>query len=177
MPSRSWSPAAPNALALALALTGLCGCAAERPEPASPADARAEISLPPAPSEAEPPRARPRLSQTLTLGQGTPEGVYGTPAAPAAPSGPQVTVQNDITIVNQAGPRGYGYGGYGYGYGYGNRAGVGRTDPVRPGGGGGTGPWAPSGWEGAQRTAAPGQTPGIGGNWSPAPSFGPRTMK
>jgi RNA polymerase primary sigma factor len=33
------------------------------------------------------------------------------------------------------------------------------------------------GWQGARATAAPGQTPGVGGSWSPPPSYGPAQMK
>ncbi len=127
---------------------------------------------------------RPRLSRTVTLRQGASEPIYATgPVAPQGQSGgPNVTVNNNITVVGQ---QGYGgYGGYGYGgYGgtrYGTTAGYGRG--VTRDGFGTTGTtsrqaWAPTGWEGAQRTAAPGRTPGVGGNWAPAPSFGPAQMK
>ncbi|MBS2018325.1 MAG: hypothetical protein JST00_35985 [Deltaproteobacteria bacterium] len=125
---------------------------------------------------------RPRLSRTITLGQGGSETVYGTPTAPAqppavAPSEPNVTV-NHITVVQQQPVYGYGFGGFG-GYGYGGgRGGVARDGSS----GNGNGParsnaWAPTGWEGAGRTAAPGATPGVGGNFAPPPSFGPRQMK
>lgn len=126
----------------------------------------------PVPLEAAP--MRPRLSQTLTLGQGTAEPVY-TVAAPQqaqGTSGSSVVVNNNITVVGA--PPVYGYGGYGYGYGGAGVArdyGRGNSSTSR------SGAWAPSGWEGAQRTAAPGRTPGVGGNWAPAPSHGPRAMK
>ena len=93
-------------------------------------------------------------------------------------------MNNNITVVN--GQPGYGYGGYygtygGYGYG-----GYGRGSSALHGGhggdgmsgrGGSNGAWAPTGWEGAGRTAAPGHTPGVGGNWAPAPSYGPRSQR
>ena len=126
---------------------------------------------------AAPEPARRRLSQTVTLGQGTSEQVYPTTAAPQAAAGggnsQNVTVNNNVTVVQPAPVYGYGtYGGYSRSYG-------GTTG--RDGfGGRGTSTnqaWAPSGWEGAGRTAAPGHTPGVGGNFSPAPSFGPRPMR
>jgi hypothetical protein len=80
-------------------------------------------------------------------------------------------VNNNINMTPPVVYGGYGYGGYG-GYSYrGSRGGA-------VGGRAGTSPaWRASGWEGAQRTAAPGQTPGVGGNWSPPPSYGPQQMK
>jgi hypothetical protein len=132
----------------------------------------------PAPIEpaVEAPRARPRLSQTVTLGQGQTESIYTvTPPAPSREGGgPNVTVNNNITI-NQQPTYGYGYGYGGYGYGASASRGV-RTDGF--GSRGQTNQaWAPNGWEGARRTAPPGVTPGVGGNWAPAPSFGPAPMK
>jgi len=142
-------------------------------------DPTVEVTLPPA--EAPAPRGRPRLSQTVTLGQGTNEAVYGQQpvAASNAGGGPNVTVNNNVTVVNQppAVYGGYGYGSYGYGLGSRTVTGGAVRDGVGTSAPGGRGAWAPSGWEGAQRTAAPGQTPGVGGNWAPAPSFGPRQMK
>lgn len=134
--------------------------------------------------EPEPPRAPPRLSRTITLGQGQSEPVYGTPpqAPLASPTTPSVVVNNNVTVVGAppvvvggyyggAGARGYGgYGGRGGAARDASRAPSGTTSSAR-------GAWAPNGWEGAGRTAAPGATPGIGGNWAPAPSFGPRQMK
>ena len=120
---------------------------------------------------------RPRLAQTLTLGQGGSEAVYAGAAPQQAQGmtggGPNVVVNNNITVVGSPAV----YGGYGYGYG-GGYGGAGARDYGR----GGTstsraGAYAPTGWEGAQRTAAPGHTPGVGGNWAPAPSHGPRSMK
>lgn len=153
--------------------------------PPPPAD------LPPnAFSNEEPTMARPRLSRTITLGQGSSEGVYGTPAAPppsaAAGSNTNVTVNNHVTVMQPPVYYYGGYGAYGYGYGSGYGRGAGSNGPNSGGtmgsdGRGGVapapGPWAPSGWEGAGRTAAPGATPGVGGNFAPAPSFGPRQMK
>ena len=63
-----------------------------------------------------------------------------------------------------------GYGGYGgYGRTYGTRDGS-RTQQTQQS-------YAPNGWEGAGRTAAPGMTPHVGGNWAPPPSHGPRQLK
>ena len=100
------------------------------------------------------------------------------PSAPAptqAAPGTNVVVNN--TVVVQAPPPMYygGYGSYGaYSYGY---RGAGRVSDGPRGGSRGSSMWGSTGWEGARRTAAPGQTPGIGGNWSPPPSFGPAQMK
>lgn len=132
------------------------------------------------PVATEQPPARRRLSQTVTLGEQTNDPSYrgapGAPGAPGAGNSQNVTVNNNVTIVQQP-PIVYGgYGGFGgYGgsnaYGAGNgRDGFGRTSNTR-------GAWAPNGWEGAGRTAAPGHTPGVGGNWSPAPSHGPAPMR
>lgn len=130
--------------------------------------------IPPVAPEA--PQVRRRLSQTVTLGQGTAEAIYAIPPAAAqgqGQGGNNVTVNNNVTVVQQP-PIFYGgYGGYGDGgYGTGNngRDGASRGTPTSQA-------WAPSGWEGAGRTAAPGRTPGVGGNFSSAPSFGPRSMK
>jgi hypothetical protein len=138
--------------------------------------------VPPVAPEVAP--ARPRLTQTVTLGQGASEPVYtaaGQPQQANGMNGPNVVVNNNITVVGgqPAVYGGYGGYGYGYGYGYGGRP-AGFQDYGRGGGStsrGGGGAWAPSGWEGAGRTAAPGHTPGVGGNWAPAPSHGPRSMK
>ncbi len=134
----------------------------------------------PPPAQAEAPRARPRLTQTITLGQSNGEATYSAAPAPAAPgqggSTNNVVVNNHV-IVQQAPPVYYGgyggYGGYGYGYGYGSS---GRGGHVRSGGSSST-MWGSSGFEGARRTAAPGQTPAVGGNWAPPPSYGPAPMK
>ena len=124
-----------------------------------------------------PSRPRPRLSQTITLGQGS-EQQY-TPTAPRpvqAAQGPNVVVNNNNNVIVQGTPGYYGYGGYqGYG-GYGRPTTFYSSDG-RSGGYRGTSQWGSSGWEGARRTAAPGQTPGIGGNWAPPPSYGPAQMK
>jgi len=135
-----------------------------------------EIVPPVAPEGAA---ARRRLSQTVTLGQGTTEPIY-TPAPQVQGQGagtPNVTVNNNVTVVQ---PSYGGYGGFGYGsYGGYGRGGYGGTTAGRDGTRGTptSRAWAPNGWEGAGRTAAPGRTPGVGGNFSPAPSFGPRSMK
>jgi hypothetical protein len=112
---------------------------------------------------------RPRLAQTVTLGQGGAEAVYTAASVPQQAQGNPggVVVNNNITVVGSPPV----YGGYGYGS-------VGARDYGR--GSGSTsrsGAWAPSGWEGAGRTAAPGHTPGVGGNWAPPPSHGPRSLK
>lgn len=119
---------------------------------------------------------RPRLAQTVTLGQGGSEAVY-TGAAPQQAQGtngggPSIVVNNQVTVVGSPAV----YGGYGYGYGGYGGASVAR-DYGRGSSSTSRGAYAPTGWEGAQRTAAPGHTPGVGGNWAPAPSHGPRSMK
>jgi hypothetical protein len=132
--------------------------------------------VPPVAVESAPPRRR--LSQTVTLGSAEP--VYAVPPAQraAGANGGGVVVNNNITVVN-AQPAvygGYGYGGYGgYGAGYaGSSRGDGRGASSRTST---SGAWAPTGWEGAQRTAAPGHTPGVGGNFAPPPSHGPRALR
>jgi len=176
-------------VALALAATGCAQSVSSRTT--ITADDRIAVdapapppALPPGAFADEPAAARPRLSRTITLGQGGNETVYGTPASPpaaAAPAGtdPNVTVHNHVTVVQ---PPVYYYGGYGgYGYGYGGRTGTPGWNATTRDGTTTTsqsrGAWAPNGWEGAGRTAAPGATPGVGGNFAPAPSFGPAQMK
>ena len=136
---------------------------------------------PQAAAQPDPPRRR--LAQTVTLGQGTGEPLYGPiPQAQGTPgNGTNVTVNNNVTVVNgQPVYYGYGsysgYGGYGYG-GYESRRG--GNVGARDGRGASSSPqaWAPNGWEGAQRTAAPGKTPNVGGNFPPAQSSGPAQMK
>jgi hypothetical protein len=137
-----------------------------------------EVVQPAAPGPAAP--GRRRLSETVTLGQGTTEPIYvpGQPQQQAGANG--VVVNNNITVMNGQQP-GYGYGGYYGGYGYGGygrgTSGLGAGRDARGAGMAPNGAWAPSGWEGAQRTAAPGHTPGVGGNWAPPPSFGPRSQR
>lgn len=134
----------------------------------------------------EAPRARPKLTQTITLGQSNNESTYSPPPpvpAQGGPGGNNVTVNNNV-VVNQP-PAVYGgwggYGGYGsYGYGYSGRGGgygV-RTDGFGHGGSSRGATWGNTGWEGARgRPAAAGGTPGVGGNWAPAQSFGPSQMR
>lgn len=119
------------------------------------------------------PTNRPRLGHVVTLGQNSPDAAYDSPDAPppppAAPQGPNVVINN-----YGSGGYGYGYGGYygGYGYGYPGSYGTGTRgarSQQRS-----TQAWAPNGNEGAARTAAPGQTPGVAGNWPTPPSYGPR---
>lgn len=122
------------------------------------------------------PAPRPRLSKTVTLGAGQTDVAYSDPRMQPAtpPGGNSVVVNNNNTVIVQQPPAFYGYGGYGYG-GYGGFSSRGvRTDR---GGFSSSPSWGSSGWEGARRTAAPGQTPGVGGNWSSAPSYGPAPMR
>lgn len=130
----------------------------------------------------EAPRARPKLTQTITLGQSNNDATYSAPAPVPGQAGQggntqNVTVNNNVVVHQPPVYGGYGgYGSYGYGYsgrGYGVRSdGFGRSGSSR----GAT--WGNTGWEGARgRPAAPGATPGVGGNWAPAPSFGPSQMK
>jgi hypothetical protein len=125
----------------------------------------------------EPAARRPRLSRTVTLGEATAEPVYV--AAPSTQSegqsGSNVVVNNNITVVGSPPVVYGGYSGaysstFNSGVGYGMRDASGR-------GSGSRSAWAPSGREGAGRTAAPGQTLHVGGNWAPAPSYGPREFK
>jgi hypothetical protein len=142
---------------------------------AAPEEREVIAIVDPPPAE-EAPRTRPRLSQTVTLGQGTSDAQYTGPAAPPAarPDASHPTVIVNNTIVQQPPVYGYGYGGYGSwgyrGYGYGTMRPDAFGAPSRT-------TWGTNGWEGARRTAAPGQTPGIGGNWAPAPSYGPAPMR
>lgn len=140
-----------------------------------------EVVPPVAPAAAPP--GRRRLSETVTLGQGTTEPIYMPGQQGQAQQGAAngVVVNNNITVVNGQQP-GYGYGGYYGGYGYGGyglgSSALGSGRDSRGGAGmPANGAWAPNGWEGAQRTAAPGRTPGVGGNWAPPPSFGPRSQR
>jgi hypothetical protein len=147
----------------------------------TPAQAEREvIAVDRTQTEAEPPRSRPRLSQTVTLGQGNSEATYvGPNAQPPAqgngPGGTNVIINNNVTVNSQPPVV---YGGYSYGTrGYGVRNyGWGPTDGYSRGTG--TATWGQTGWEGARgRPAAPGQTPSIGGNWAPVPSYGPAPMR
>jgi hypothetical protein len=127
----------------------------------------------------EPVAARPRLSRTLTLGEGTTEPVYiatPQPAQGTGQNGPSVVVNNNVTVVGSPPVVYGGYGAGSYGRTYNSGVGYGMRDSVGRGSGSHSA-WAPSGWEGAGRTAAPGQTPGVGGNWAPPPSHGPRQFK
>jgi len=139
-------------------------------------DEREVIAVENQPPAQQAPAARPRLSQTVTLGEQQAYAPQPVPTVQGQGQAPAVIVNN--YNVQQAPPA--VYGGYGYGYGggsfYGNRA-----TTFNDGRGGsssrGTPQWGSSGWEGARRTAAPGQTPGVGGNWAPVPSYGPSQMK
>lgn len=135
----------------------------------------------------EAPRARPKLTQTITLGQANGESTYSAP--PPTPGqgnqggNTQNVIVNNNVVVNQPpavyGGWGGGYGSYGYGYsGRGGGYGV-RADGFGARGSSSRGAtWGNTGWEGARgRPAAAGATPGVGGNWAPAQSFGPSQMK
>lgn len=133
----------------------------------------------------EAPKARPRLTQTITLGQSNAESTYSAPPPSAAQGqgqggNTQNVIVNNNVVVNQP-PAVYGgwggYGGYGtYGYSRGGASGV-RADGFGRGGSS-SATWGNTGWEGARgRPAAPGATPSVGGNWAPAPSYGPRQMR
>jgi hypothetical protein len=157
-------------LALGLAATG---CAHTAPA-APPVEERLVLAVDEAEQEPEPAPlpAAPRLSRTVTLGEASAEAAYTAerPAPPPAPNGNNVVVNNTV-VVNQApGFLPFGYGGIGFGgRGSGGRGeGFGRSAGRS---------WGASGFEGAGRTAAPGQTPGVGGNWPAAPSHGPAPMR
>lgn len=150
----------------------------EAPPPPPPERQVLAVEAPPPEPAFEAAPARPKLTRTLVLGQGNGDTTYE--AAPSrtlgqAQGGPPGSVTN-IYINNQSSASAVAVGGgYGYGPGYapsyrGARVAPGQAG-FRPSG------WSASGWEGARRTAAPGQTPGVGGNWSPAPSFGPASMR
>jgi hypothetical protein len=168
----------------ALLLAGLLGCAhtTETHESSttivSAPESKEIIAVDEPPSREEAPRARPRLAQTITLGQSNGESTYSAaPPAPDQAQGGNVIVNNNVIINGGYG----GYGGYygGYSYGYGRGVGI-RADGTggHRGGGSGRVPWGSTGWEGAGgRPAAPGRTPGVGGNWSSPPSYGPSQMK
>lgn len=186
-------------LTCAVAVLGGCAHAREPRETHEPQAVRApsprgerEAASDPEPASAfeAPPTHRPRLSRTITLGQGESTYTDGRASGPAqAPAGgPSVIVNNQIVVPPSPsvvyGGYGYGYGG-GYGAGYGVRgerlgpkAGYGGYGQQGTGGAYGAAPGrSGTGWEGAQRTAAPGQTPAVGGNWAPVQDFGPRPMR
>lgn len=162
---------------LALGVTALTGCSRAETPPVRDAsftvDRREVTAAQPEVATEPPVTGRHRLSQTITLGQEDPTGYGPRPVAAPAP-GANVTVQNNVTIVNTPPVYYGGYGGYGYGYG---SYGAGRSDASRGAHGRGGASWGTSGWEGPSRTAAPGRTPGVGGNWAPPPSHGPAPMR
>lgn len=162
-------------LSLALALGGLVGCshASEAPPPrALPYAPHVEAQ-----ASSEKPVARPRLSRSVTLGQGVEEAYQpSADPGPGAQPSSNVVINNNVTVIGAPpvyGYGGYGYGGWGYGWGSGARDARVGSSPRNWG----SQPWGSTGWEGAQRTAPPGQTPGVGGSWSPPPSYGPAQMK
>lgn len=165
-----------RAAAVLFALLGSACAHAAPPPPAAPApDDREVVAVAePAPvlgplDEDVAPRAPQRLSRTITLGQ-TEYAPMPTPGAAQAATAP-IVVNNNVTVVNQPPPI-YGSRGYGYGSRFG-------STPITRGERVGSAPsmWSHDGWGGAQRTAPPGRTPGVGGNWAPPPSYGPRAMR
>jgi hypothetical protein len=177
-------------LRLALSAVALAACAHSRDESievprkamAEPAAFEREViavdAVQPPPEAA--PAPRPRLSRTITLGAGRTES--DAPYVPSAPppraqaAAPSQTVVVNNNVVVQGAPSYTGYGGF-YGAGGYGRPTTFYTSDGRSGGSPGGSQWGSTGWEGARRTAAPGHTPGIGGNWAPAPSYGPAPMR
>lgn len=165
--------------ACATTTEGVQSAPAVAPAPVpEPPPAPAVASVPAPAPELDPTVSRPRLSRTVTLGQQNEAPTYaGERPVAAREAGPSVVVNNQVVVNNGYGGYGYGYGGYGgYGYprgGYGH----GRGDGFAPRVQGSAPQWGQTGFEGARRTAAPGQTPAIGGNWSPPPSYGPASMR
>jgi hypothetical protein len=142
-------------LLLGLSLPG-CATTSGREWLDAPIEPRAALSAshadftPPEP----PPESRPRLRQTVTLGES-----YEVKSSPsrAVASGPavQVNVHNHIPVVVNN-PIGYGYG-YGYGYGaYGYGAGGGR---------------APT------RATTRSVDTKVGADFPPVPDYGPRALR
>lgn len=158
-----------------LSVVLLAACAHMREEALTTvtAEAAPPTSFVAPPSEAAP-RGRPRLSQTITLGRGTEQPFTPTAPRPEVQQAPSVVVNNNVAV--QGAPAYYGYGRY-YGHGAYDRSATFHSSDGRTGGQRDVPQWGSNGWEGARRSAAPGQTPGIGGNWAPAPSYGPAPMK
>ncbi len=153
----------------------------ESPPPPPPEREVLAVESPPPEPVFDAPPARPKLTRTLTLGQGNDASTYqGAPTRTVgAPAGAAQGTVTNIYINNQASAfaAGGGYGGRGYG-GYRGAPGGGYAGSPGSGSAGrGGSAWGASGWEGAGRTAGPGRTPGVGGNWSPAPSYGPAPMR
>jgi hypothetical protein len=188
-----------STLLAAAALVLVSGCAHTSETHESSAFVASGVTAPPSRPEGEviavdqqvvqeeAPRARPKLTQTITLGQQNAESTYSAPPPAPGQAGQGGNTQNVIVnnnvVVNQPpaiyGGWGGGYGTYGYGYsGRGGGYGV-RADGFGTRGSSSRGAtWGNTGWEGARgRPAAAGATPGVGGNWAPAPSFGPSQMR
>lgn len=145
----------------AVCLLLLAGCA-EEPQPVlmTPADAVVVSEHMPPPEPARAP-TRPRLSQTVTLGQ---TGYSEMPPPAAEATAPGVVVNNNVTVVNQPPVVWGGYYGYGYGYGGGGYGGYAPREAPRA-----STPSTPS---------APAQyTPPVGGDWHSPPSYGPAPMR
>jgi hypothetical protein len=164
-----------RSLALGLLAFAIGGCAhaiEQAPPPQDRVVLAVDKPVPETAFEPEPQRGRPRLSQVVTLGQAD---YAPSPAAPAQPfGGPGVVVNNNITVVTPPPMILGGYGGY-YG-GYGEGRGSSNNNGVSAGYNGAYGRVGSG--EGAQgRPAAPGHSPGVGGNWTPSPSYGPRPLR
>lgn len=168
---------------LVVTLLALSACAHAREElPPPPPEMPVILAPPEAPPTPEPPpAARPRLSHTITLGHNDDPYLQAPEAAAAAAPAPEIVNNNIVVQPQPVYVYGAPFGGYGYGYGAGYGARGGRSAdarPVaRPSSGSPPSASGPTGWEGARGTAAPGHTPGIGGNWSSPPSYGPTQMK
>jgi hypothetical protein len=161
-------------LATLLATLVVAGCGAvDEPPPRSPRSDRSagpgERVAAPGLAEAlaaEAPVVRRKVWRTITLGQ---TGDVYANDQPAPEPGAAASEEADGVVVIGGGVTGYGYPGEaGYVGDFGFDPGFGVTvDGSRP----------PPGWEGAQRTARPGETPVVGGNWAPPPSYGPAPMR
>lgn len=179
-----------RSFALAFAAVSLvaCGGAAEEagrpaqmPEPSAPGNApmvveQEQVQM--MQSQVEQPTAAPRLSHVVTLGSQEEYAPMPVPGQGPA-QGTTVVINNNVNVGG-----GYGYGGYAYGYGGGGYGrGYYRGTPSQQTGSqyqashSTGGAWGATGWEGAGRTAAPGHTPNVGGNYSAPASAGPRAMR
>jgi hypothetical protein len=122
---------------------------------ATPVPEAAAIVEAPAPTE-----ARPRLRQTITLGESYAVSA-GPSAAPVGNPAVQVNVHTQVPVfINN--PAGYGYGGYGYGpYGYDR----------------GASSYRPGSWGGPGRATTHGAAQKVGADFPAPPDYGPRALK
>ena len=138
---------------LGLALSG-CATASGREWLDSPIDAGTPVpeaaSLVEGPAPAE---ARPRLRQTITLGESYAASA-GPSAAPASTPAVQVNVHTHVPVLINS-PVGYGYG---YGYG--------PPSSYRPGS-----------WGAPVRATTRGTEPQVGADFPAPPDYGPRALK